>query len=72
MHFQCQNRRFRVFEEDYWKDFQKYSVITKEQAKTLSLIFPSKNKQEIVKKTISVSTESTYLLLEAVRKIFIS
>ncbi len=51
MHFQCQNSRFRVFEEDYWKDFQKYSVITKEKAKTLSLIFPSKNKQKIVKKS---------------------
>jgi hypothetical protein len=21
-HFQCQNRRFRVFEAGYWKDFQ--------------------------------------------------
>ncbi len=22
MHFQCQNRRFRVFEAGYWKNFQ--------------------------------------------------
>jgi hypothetical protein len=49
-----------------------YSAITKEQAKTLSLIFPSKNKQKIVKKIISACTESTYLLLKAFRKIFIS
>ncbi len=28
MHFQCQNRRFRVFEEGYWKHFQKWSGLS--------------------------------------------
>jgi hypothetical protein len=41
-HFQCQNRRFRVFESGYWKYFQIYKVISKEQAKTLRLIFSFK------------------------------
>jgi hypothetical protein len=36
--FQCQNRRFRVFEAGYWKDFK----MSKEQAKTLSWIFSFK------------------------------
>ncbi len=47
--FECQNRRFRVFKEGYWK----------EQAKTLSLIFSSTEKQKIVK-TINACTEITY------------
>ncbi len=38
-HFQSQNRRFRVFEAGYWKDFQNQEVILKELAKTSSLIF---------------------------------
>jgi hypothetical protein len=38
-HFQCKNRRFRVFEVGYWKDFQNLKGIVKEQGKTLNLIF---------------------------------
>jgi hypothetical protein len=41
-HFQCQNRRLRVFEAGYWKDYQNKQVISKEQAKTSSLIFSFK------------------------------
>jgi len=48
-HFQCQNRRFRVFEAGYWNYFQ----ILKEQAITLTKIV----------KTISAFKGSTYLLL---------
>jgi hypothetical protein len=40
-HFQYQNRRFRVFEAGYWKYFQNEQVISKEPARTLSLIFVS-------------------------------
>jgi hypothetical protein len=40
-HFQCENRRIRVFEAGYRKDFQNQKVISKEQAKTLSLILSS-------------------------------
>jgi hypothetical protein len=49
----------------------KFSKLFKEQAKTLSLIFSSTKKQKIVT-TISACTESTYLLLEAIKTIFIS
>jgi hypothetical protein len=58
-HSQCQNRRLRVFEADYWKDFQNLYVISKEQAKSLSLIFSSIKKQNIVK-TVSACSESIY------------
>jgi hypothetical protein len=37
--FQSQNRRFRVFEAGYWKDFQNYEVISKEQDKNFILDF---------------------------------
>jgi hypothetical protein len=26
-HFQCQNRRFRIFEAGFWKEFQNYIYI---------------------------------------------
>jgi hypothetical protein len=49
--FSMSKSSLRVFEEGYWKDFQKYSGITKEQAKTLNMIFPSKNKTKNSNKT---------------------
>jgi hypothetical protein len=58
IYFQCQNRRFRVFEAGYSKDFQILYVILKEQAKTLCLIFSTTKKPKIVK-TINACTEST-------------
>ncbi len=66
-HFHCRNCRFRVFfffEADYWNDFQNYLVISKEQAKSLSFL-STKNKNL---KTIRACTESTYLLLYALKK----
>jgi hypothetical protein len=62
MFFQCQNRRFRVFEAAYWKRFLNELVVSKEQAKTLGLIFSLNKKQKILK-NISECTGSTYLLL---------
>jgi hypothetical protein len=51
------------FLKRYWKDFRKeYHKISKEHAKTMSLIFSSTKKQKILK-TISACTESTYKLL---------
>jgi hypothetical protein len=46
MYFQCQNRRIRVFEAGYWKDFQNYSGISKEKAKNFGLIFSSTTKKK--------------------------
>jgi hypothetical protein len=68
MHFQYQNRRFKVFEAaGYWKDFQNLQVISKKQAKTLSFIFLTTKKQKIVK-TVSACLESTYLFLKSLKK----
>jgi hypothetical protein len=58
-HSQYQHCCFRVCEAGYWKYFQNLWVISKEHAKTLSLILSSTKKQNIVK-TIRVSTKSTY------------
>jgi hypothetical protein len=54
-----QNRRCRVFEAGYWKDFK--VIISKEQAKTF-LVFSSTKKKKC--KTWA----STYLLLKAFKK----
>jgi hypothetical protein len=67
-HFQCQNIRCRVFQAGYWHDFQNLLVISREQAKTWSLIFSSTKKCKNVK-IIRTGTESTYLLVQASKKI---
>jgi hypothetical protein len=47
-HFQRQSRRFMVFKEGYWMDFQNKSLISKQQA----LIFSSTKKQKLYRKYI--------------------
>jgi hypothetical protein len=59
-HFQCQNRRFRAFEAGYWKNIQNLLVISKEQAKTFSLIFSSTKQQKIVKLSAHVQKVPLY------------
>jgi hypothetical protein len=59
--FHCQSPILGSLKRVYWKDFKKYEVISKEQAKTLSLMFSSTKKQKIGK-TISAGTENTFLL----------
>jgi hypothetical protein len=44
-----------AFETGYWKNSQNYKVISKEQAKTLSLIYSSTKEQKILK-TINAFT----------------
>jgi hypothetical protein len=59
MRFQSQNRRFRVYEEGDWKDFQNYSLVSnlKGESYTFSLI-------------ISSTTESPFFIVSLHKNIF--
>jgi hypothetical protein len=60
IHFQCQNRRFRVFEAGYWKNFQNWSVSSKKQAKTLSSIVSQTKKPKILKLSAHIQQVPIY------------
>jgi uncharacterized SAM-binding protein YcdF (DUF218 family) len=64
----------KLFTAGFWKGFQILLLISKEQAKSLSLIFLTTKQQKIVNVNgFSACTESTYLLLYKPSKIiFIS
>jgi hypothetical protein len=60
--FSASKLTVRAFEASYLKDFQNWLVISKDQAKILSLILSSTKKQKNCK-SISACTENTFLLL---------
>ncbi len=70
-HFQCQNRRFRVFEAVTGRIFKNSKQFHGSKLKLWVWFFSSTKNQKIVK-TISAWIESTFLLLYDLQKIFFS
>ncbi len=56
----CQNRPFRIFEAGYWKGFKISNLISKEQAKKLSLILSPTKKPKLLKPSANIQKVTIY------------